>query len=70
MVNDVRDSSGNRVSFAAVTTDFALVGSQALYKLTQSAGLNTSWHDTPGPHYYLIWGVFLGDFGSMCSDKT
>jgi enterochelin esterase-like enzyme len=49
----------------AGTNDFALPGSQALYKLTQAAGLTTSWHETPGPHYYLIWRVFLGDFGSM-----
>ena len=33
--------------------------------LVQKAGLNTSWHDTPGAHFYLIWRVFLGDFGSM-----
>jgi enterochelin esterase family protein len=49
----------------AGTTDFALPGSQTLYKLAQNAGLKTSWHDTPGGHYYLIWRVFLGDFGSM-----
>lgn len=49
----------------AGTTDFALSGSQSLYKTVQEAGLPTSWHETPGGHYYLIWRVFLGDYGSM-----
>ena len=49
----------------AGTNDFALGGSQALYKIVQAAGLKTSWHDTPGGHYYLIWRVMLGEFGSM-----
>jgi enterochelin esterase-like enzyme len=49
----------------AGTTDFALSGSQTLYKLAQKAELKTSWHETPGGHFYLIWRVFLGDFGSM-----
>ena len=34
-------------------------------ELVQKVGLHTSWHETPGAHYYLIWRVFLGDFGSM-----
>ena len=50
---------------AAGANDFARSGSDALYKIAQKAGLNTSWHETPGAHYYLIWRVFLGDFGSM-----
>jgi enterochelin esterase-like enzyme len=49
----------------AGTTDFALAGSQTLFKIVQTAGLKTSWHDTPGPHYYLIWRVLLGDYASM-----
>ncbi len=49
----------------AGTTDFARTGSENLYKLAQKAGLTTSWHETPGAHLYLIWRVFLGDFGSM-----
>lgn len=49
----------------AGTTDFARAGSENLYKLVQKHGLTTSWHETPGPHLYLIWRVFLGDFGSM-----
>jgi len=50
---------------AAGTTDFARTGSENLYKLVQGAGFTTSWHETPGPHLYLIWRVFLGEFGSM-----
>jgi enterochelin esterase-like enzyme len=49
----------------AGTTDFALNGSQTLYKVAQKAGLKTSWHETPGPHEYLIWRVLLSDFASM-----
>src|SRR5438105_11749093 len=49
----------------AGTTDFARNGAQTLHQIAQKAGLNTSWHDTPGPHYYLIWRVFLGEFASM-----
>jgi enterochelin esterase-like enzyme len=61
----LKDSGVKHYYVAAGTNDFALPGSQALYKLTQAAGLKTSWHDTPGAHFYLIWRVFLGDFGSM-----
>ncbi len=49
----------------AGSSDFARTGSETLYKVAQKAGLNTSWHETPGAHYYLIWRVFLGDFASM-----
>ncbi len=49
----------------AGANDFALNGSKTLYGLAQKAGLNTSWHETPGAHFYTIWRVFLGDFGSM-----
>ncbi len=61
----LRDSGVKHYYVGAGTTDFALSGSQALFKMAQKAGLKTSWHDTPGPHYYLIWRVFLGDFGMM-----
>lgn len=61
----LKDSGVKHYYVGAGTTDFALTGSQNLYKLVEKAGLKTSWHDTPGPHLYLIWRVFLGDFGSM-----
>jgi enterochelin esterase-like enzyme len=49
----------------AGTTDFARSGSESLYNTVKEAGLPTSWHETEGGHYYLIWRVFLGDYGSM-----
>ena len=61
----LKDSGVKHYYVGAGTTDFALSGSQTLYKLAQKAELKTSWHDTPGGHYYLIWRVLLGDFASM-----
>jgi enterochelin esterase-like enzyme len=61
----LRDSGVKHYYVGAGTTDFALSGSQTLFKIAQKVGLKTSWHETPGPHYYLIWRVFLGDFGTM-----
>jgi enterochelin esterase family protein len=61
----LRDSGVKHYYVGAGTTDFARTGSQTLYRLAQKAGLKTSWHETPGPHLYLIWRVFLGDFASM-----
>ncbi len=61
----LKNSGVKHYYVGAGTTDFARTGSEALYKIAQKAGLNTSWHETPGAHYYLIWRVFLGDFGSM-----
>lgn len=49
----------------AGTTDMALKGSQTLYDVAKRVGLNTSWHESPGAHYWFIWRIFLGDFGSM-----
>jgi enterochelin esterase-like enzyme len=61
----LKDSGVRHYYVGAGTTDFALSGSQTLFKIAQTVGLKTSWHDTPGPHYYLIWRVLLGDFASM-----
>lgn len=61
----LKDSGVKHYYVGAGTTDFALTGSQTLYKLAQKAGLKTSWHDTPGPHEYLIWRVLLSDFATM-----
>jgi enterochelin esterase-like enzyme len=61
----LKDSGVKHYYVGAGTTDFARSGSESLYKIAQKVGLKTSWHETPGPHYYLIWRVFLGDFGSM-----
>jgi hypothetical protein len=61
----LRDSGVKHHYVGAGTTDFALAGSKTLLALAEKARLKTSWHETPGPHLYLIWRVFLGDFGSM-----
>jgi enterochelin esterase-like enzyme len=61
----LKNSGVRHYYVGAGTTDFARSGSEALYRTAQKAGLNTSWHETPGAHYYLIWRVFLGNFGSM-----
>ena len=61
----LKESGVKHYYVAAGLDDMALNGSKTLFGLAQKAGLNTSWHDTPGAHYYLIWRVFLGDFGSM-----
>jgi enterochelin esterase family protein len=47
------------------TTDFALNGSQTLSAVAKRVGLNMSYHTSPGAHYWFIWRVFLGEFGSM-----
>jgi enterochelin esterase-like enzyme len=61
----VKEAGVKHYWVGAGTTDMALSGSQTLYKLAQKVGLKTSWHETPGGHFYLIWRVFLGDFGSL-----
>ena len=61
----LKDSGVKHYYIGAGTTDMARPGSEVLYKLAQNAGLKTSRHETPGAHFYLIWRVFLGDFGSM-----
>ena len=49
----------------AGTTDMALEGSKTLYAAAGKAGLNTSFHTSPGAHFWFIWREFLGDFGSL-----
>lgn len=48
----------------AGTTDTANVGAKNLYNMTKQLGLNTSYKEIPGAHYWFIWRDFLGDFGS------
>ena len=61
----VKDAGVKHYYVAAGTTDMALNGSKTLYGVAQKVGLNTSWHDSPGAHYWFIWRVFLGDYSSM-----
>jgi enterochelin esterase family protein len=49
----------------AGTTDMALKGSETLKGLAEKAGLPTSFHTSPGAHYWFIWRVFLSDFATI-----
>jgi enterochelin esterase-like enzyme len=49
----------------AGTTDMALKGSETLFNVAKKVGLNTSWHTSPGAHYWFIWRVFLSEWASM-----
>jgi len=45
--------------------DMALEGSRNLAALVKKIGFNTVYREIPGTHYWFIWRVFLGEFGSM-----
>jgi enterochelin esterase-like enzyme len=49
----------------AGTTDMALKGSETLRGLAEKAGLPTSFHTSPGAHYWFIWRVFLSEFAPI-----
>jgi enterochelin esterase-like enzyme len=61
----VKDAGVKLYYVAAGSTDMALNGSKTLYSVAQKVGLNPVWKESPGPHYWFIWRVFLGDYGSM-----
>ena len=45
--------------------DMALEGSRNLAALVKKIGFNTVYREIPGTHYWFIWRVFLGEFGSL-----
>ena len=47
------------------TTDFALKGSETLRQVAEKVGLPSSYHTTPGAHYWFVWRVFLSDFSTI-----
>ena len=47
------------------TTDFARQGSQTLFEVAKKVGLNTTYHESPGAHFWFIWRLFLSEFGSL-----
>jgi enterochelin esterase-like enzyme len=49
----------------AGTTDMALKGSETLKGMAEKAGLPTSFHTSPGAHYWFIWRVFLSEFSPI-----
>jgi enterochelin esterase-like enzyme len=61
----VKEGSVNHYWIGAGTTDFARQGSQTLYEVAKKVGLNTSYHESPGAHYWFIWRQFLTEFGGL-----
>jgi enterochelin esterase family protein len=61
----VKDAGVKHYYVAAGSTDMALNGAQTLFRVAQKAGLNASWHESPGAHFWFIWRVFLADYASM-----
>jgi len=46
------------------TTDMARQGSVNLEAKIKEHGFNTASLESPGAHYWFIWRIFLGEFGS------
>lgn len=61
----VKDAGVKHYYVGVGTTDMALKGSETLFAVAKKVGLNTSYHTSPGAHYWFIWRVFLADYGSM-----
>jgi enterochelin esterase family protein len=47
------------------TTDFALKGSETLRQVAEKVGLPSSYHTSPGAHYWFIWRVFLSEYSTI-----
>jgi enterochelin esterase-like enzyme len=61
----VKNAGVKHYYVGAGTTDMALKGSETLYSVAKKVGLNASWRTSPGAHFWFIWRVFLGEWGSM-----
>ena len=61
----VKDAGVKHYYVGVGTTDMALKGSETLFAVAKKVGLNTTYHTSPGAHYWFIWRVFLADYGSM-----
>jgi enterochelin esterase family protein len=46
-------------------TDFALEGTKNLAALLKKLDFEFTYREVPGGHYWFIWRVFLGEFGSL-----
>ena len=46
-------------------TDFALEGTKNLTALLKKLNLDFTYREVPGGHYWFIWRIFLGEFGSL-----
>jgi len=59
-------SSGVKLYWVGVgATDFALEGTKNLTALLKKLGFEFTYREVPGGHYWFIWRVFLGEFGSL-----
>jgi enterochelin esterase family protein len=61
----VKAAGVNHYWIGAGTTDFARQGSQTLFEVAKKVGLNTTYHESPGAHFWFIWRQFLTEFGSL-----
>ena len=46
-------------------TDFALEGTKNLTALLKKLDFEFTYREAPGGHYWFIWRIFLGEFGSL-----
>ena len=46
-------------------TDFALEGTKNLTALLKKLDFDFTYREVPGGHYWFIWRIFLGEFGSL-----
>jgi enterochelin esterase family protein len=59
-------ASGVKLYWIGVgTTDMARQGSLNLSTLVKKHGFNNVYKEVPGMHFWFIWRIFLGDFGSL-----
>ena len=61
----VKDAGVKHYWIGAGTTDMARQGSLTLFEVAKKVGLNTTYHESPGAHYWFIWRQFLSEFGSV-----
>lgn len=61
----VQAAGVNHYWIGAGTTDFARQGSQTLFEVAKKVGLNVTYHEAPGAHFWFIWRQFLSEFGSL-----
>lgn len=59
-------AGGVRLYWVGVgATDFALEGTKNLVALLEKLDLKFTYREAPGEHYWFIWRLFLGEFGSL-----
>jgi enterochelin esterase family protein len=59
-------AGGIKLSWVGVgATDFALEGTKNLTALLEKLDFEFTYREVPGGHYWFIWRIFLGEFGSL-----